>query len=92
MAQIQTVVKPPGIHLDEMPKFQQEAMCRTIITGINRLFEDERYRADFEAWKKARAARRAQGGEDHGSVRALEAETQLHAARRAVRSPEKLRQ
>ena len=65
MTQVQTAVRPPGIQLDEMPTFQQEAMCRTIITGINRLFEDEKNRADFERWKKARAARRAQGGEDH---------------------------
>lgn len=61
MAQIETAVKPPGIHLDEMPTFQQEAMCRTIITGINRLFEDEKNRADFEQWKKARAALKKKG-------------------------------
>ncbi|MEE0873992.1 MAG: hypothetical protein UIH27_11105 [Ruminococcus sp.] len=64
MTQIQTAVKPPGIQIDSMPAYQKEAMCRTIIGSINRLFEDEKNRADFERWKKARAARRAQGGED----------------------------
>lgn len=64
MTQIQTAVKPPGIQIDSMPTYQKEAMCRTIIGSINRLFEDEKNRADFERWKTARAARRAKGGED----------------------------
>lgn len=54
MAQIQTAVEPPGIQFDTMSNYQKEAMCRTLTSSINRLFEDERNRADFEQWKLKR--------------------------------------
>ena len=54
MSQIQTAVKPPGIQLDAMPQYQKDAMCRTLTSSINRLFEDERNRADYQEWKLKR--------------------------------------
>ena len=37
-----------------MPQHETDALCRAIINGINRLFNDERNRADYEQWKKTR--------------------------------------
>ena len=54
MAQIQTAVEPPGIQFDTMPKYQKEAMCRTLTSSINRLFEDEENRKNYEQWKLKR--------------------------------------
>lgn len=54
MPQIQTAVKPLGIQLDAMPQYQKDAMCRTLTSSINRLFEDERIRAEYEEWKLKR--------------------------------------
>ncbi len=54
MPQIHTAVKPPGIQLDAMPQYQKDAMCRTLTNSINRLFEDERNRAEYEEWKLKR--------------------------------------
>jgi hypothetical protein len=46
-----------AIDINALPEYQQEAMCRTIITGIHNLFQDERNREDFEQWKKNKKRR-----------------------------------
>lgn len=37
-----------------MPEHQQEAMARTLIGCISRLFEDPAIKADYERWKNER--------------------------------------
>lgn len=44
--------------LDRLPQHEADSMCRTIIGGINRLFQDQKYRDDYERWKKAQKRRR----------------------------------
>lgn len=56
----QIIIKTPILKVDELSDFQTDAMCRTIIGSIRRLFEDERNRTDFEQWKKARAKEQPQ--------------------------------
>lgn len=51
---MQVNVNSSGIDLDAIPQFEMDAMCRTIIGSVRRLFEDEAIRAEFEAWKQAR--------------------------------------
>lgn len=41
---------------EKIPEHEINAMCRAIIAGCKRLFEDPEIQADFEEWKKARAA------------------------------------
>lgn len=48
------IVESPLPNIEMLTEYQQDAMCRTIIGSIRRLLEDERNRADFEQWKKAR--------------------------------------
>lgn len=56
---METVIQTPAINIDALADYQQEAMCRTIIGSIRRLFEDERNRADFEQWKAGRGAKQS---------------------------------
>lgn len=47
---------PKTVHIntDSIPAHQSDAMCRTLISCINRMFEDPAVQADFERWKKER--------------------------------------
>lgn len=38
-----------------MPEHQQDAMARTLIGCISRLFEDPAVKADYERWKRDRS-------------------------------------
>lgn len=40
--------------LDAMPEHQQDAMARTLINCIGRLFEDPNVKKDFTDWQEAR--------------------------------------
>lgn len=42
------------INLNEMPKYQQDAMCKTILSCTKKFFENPEVQADFERWKKER--------------------------------------
>lgn len=48
------VITAPVINIDALADYQKDAMCRTILGSIRRLFEDERNRADYEQWKQSR--------------------------------------
>lgn len=37
-----------------IPSHQSDAMCRTLIGCVGRLFEDPAVRADYERWQKER--------------------------------------
>ena len=37
--------------IDAMPEHQTDAMCRTVIGCLGRLFENPEIRADYERWK-----------------------------------------
>lgn len=39
-----------------IPSHQTDAMCRTVIGAIARLFEDPAVQADYQKWKKEREA------------------------------------
>ncbi len=39
------------INLNEMPKYQTDAMCKTILGCAKRFFENPENRAEFERWK-----------------------------------------
>lgn len=41
---------------EEIPEHETNAMCRAIVAGVKRLFEDPEIQADFEKWKAARSA------------------------------------
>lgn len=41
---------------DRIPDHETKAMCRAIVAGVKRLFEDPEVKADFEKWKAARQA------------------------------------
>ena len=47
-------INAPAADIQALPHHQQEAMCRTITACIRRLLTDEKNRADFEQWRKAR--------------------------------------
>lgn len=49
------------VDMESIPKYQSDAMCRTLIGCITKLFEDPAVRADYERWKQARYA-----STDHG--------------------------
>lgn len=47
---------PKTVHIDAdaIPAHQSDAMCRTLIGCINRMFKNPAVQADFERWKKER--------------------------------------
>lgn len=49
-----TQIKASATTLDAMPEHQADAMMRTLLNGIGRLFEDPKVRADYERWKRER--------------------------------------
>lgn len=48
-----------SVDMTAMPDYQSDAMCRTLIGCISRLFEDPAVRADYERWKQQRQAKGA---------------------------------
>ena len=48
------------VDFDAIPSHQTEAMSRTLIGCIERLFQDPAVKADYEAWKQKRTERLAQ--------------------------------
>ena len=49
--------EPAAVAIDDMPEHQRDAMARTLIGCISRMFEDPAVKADFEKWKLERAQR-----------------------------------
>ena len=43
----------------QMPEFEQDALCRVLISGIKEAFKDPAIQDDFEKWRAERAARKA---------------------------------
>ena len=41
-----------GVEIAAMPEHQQDAMARTLIGCISRLFENPDIKKDYERWKK----------------------------------------
>jgi hypothetical protein len=52
-------INSPATDIQTLPQHQQETMCRTITACIRRLLADEKNRADFEQWRKARKEKTA---------------------------------
>lgn len=44
------------LELDQLPKHQSDTLCRIILSGVARIFEDPAVREDYEKWKAARKA------------------------------------
>lgn len=42
----------PTSTINVMPEHQQDAMARTLISCISRLFENPTIKADYERWKR----------------------------------------
>ena len=40
-----------NIELDTLPENESNALCRTIISGMSRAFEDPAVMADYQNWK-----------------------------------------
>lgn len=47
------------VDLAEIPPHQTDAMCRTLIGCIGRLFENPEIQADYKRWKQERLNREA---------------------------------
>lgn len=47
-----------NIELDTLPENESDALCRTIISGMSRAFEDPTVMADYQNWKKQRQQRK----------------------------------
>ncbi len=47
-----------NIELDTLPENESDALCRTIISGMSRAFEDPAVMADYQNWKKQRQQRK----------------------------------
>lgn len=50
-----------AIDWELMPEHDRDAMCRTLIGCINRLFEDPKVREDYADWKRKREQTRKEG-------------------------------
>lgn len=42
------------VDLASIPSHQSDAMCRTLIGCVNRLFENPTIKADYERWRRER--------------------------------------
>lgn len=42
------------VDISDMPTYQTDAMCRTLLGCVSRLFEDPAVKADYERWKMER--------------------------------------
>lgn len=42
------------VDVNAIPQHQTDAMCRTLIGCVNRIFEDPAVRADYERWQRER--------------------------------------
>lgn len=51
------IIEPVTITIDAMPEHQQDAMARTLIGCIVRLFENPEIKADYERWKNEQMKR-----------------------------------
>lgn len=60
-----------NIELDTLPENESDALCRTIISGMSRAFEDPAVMADYQNWKKQRQQRT-------GVCRKEEAKHEIH--------------
>lgn len=47
---------PEGVTVDfdAIPTYQSDAMCRTLIGCVSRLFENPAVKADYERWRQER--------------------------------------
>ena len=48
-----------SLELEQLPRHQSDTLCRVILGGVARIFEDPAVREDYERWKAARAAAKA---------------------------------
>lgn len=46
-----------SIDLDAIPSHESDAMCRTLICTIERLFQNPAIQADYDRWKRERESR-----------------------------------
>ena len=47
-----------SVEAEQLPEYQSDALCRVILGGVARIFEDPAVREDYERWKAARAAKK----------------------------------
>lgn len=47
-----------NIELNTLPENESDALCRTILSGAARMFEDPAIMADYQNWKKQRQLRK----------------------------------
>lgn len=47
-----------NIELDTLPENESDALCRTILSGMSRVFEDPTIMADYQNWKKQKQSRK----------------------------------
>lgn len=43
-----------AVDFEKIPPHQSDAMCRTLIGCVSRLFEDPAVQADYKRWKRKR--------------------------------------
>jgi transcriptional regulator with XRE-family HTH domain len=58
---ISTTPATVDINLDLMPKHELDSLCRVILRGARKAFENPQFRADYEVWLAERKARQAAG-------------------------------
>lgn len=49
-----TVAAAVSVDLDAMPVHESDAICRTLIGSVSRLFDDPAILADYKRWKQER--------------------------------------
>lgn len=47
-----------NIELEALPENESDAICRTILSGMSRIFEDPAVVADYKNWKQQRELRK----------------------------------
>ena len=47
-----------NIELETLPENESDALCRTILSGMSRVFKDPAVIADYQNWKKQRQQRK----------------------------------